>query len=543
MLLKFTFKNIGSHQETVIQEDFSLETLFFEILKQILQRYLLGIALDQITIITQNGDYLKNEDLIKSLTDIIEEYQVEFTIVKREEVNGPILSEPLNYLKGKIEEEKIESKEAEIPEEVKITEEDSYKIKMHDEQLKEMEFKMRDEIKSKEKEIDREMLADIDEMKELMEAKKKVALKAELQTLSDSSSGLSAELKPTTPPPKPALILTTPSAPPTPVLKSAPPAPPGSIPFPPPSPASTTISTPEPMAVMPPPPPPAESRESYPPMKAKEESSGRRMHRERAKSEKRADGLMMDEEVEEEVEAPKSLLELKEETAQEFKKHLSIEYFDRMNPEKYYPLIVDIADVKQALKAAEENVFTGERKIQKQEDMTVVLKSTIVTVEPLFPGCVVTPAVLTSDFSLEQDIVTFYITPLVSDDLKECKIQFLDSERHVIYSIATPTKVDDPRYAKAIATYGTIASILPKALILFGIDIGESIQLTDILPVIQGMFGAMKLTDFIGIAGAILFVLIGVIVFLKRRPRKVKRSFKVGDIRSAAASMIKEILK
>jgi hypothetical protein len=103
--------------------------------------------------------------------------------------------------------------------------------------------------------------------------------------------------------------------------------------------------------------------------------------------------------------------------------------------------------------------------------------------------------------------------------------------------------VDDPRYAKTIATYGTIVSILPKALTLFGFSNWEEIDLTRILPFIKGMFGTMKLLDFIGIAGAILFVFIGIIVFLRRRPRKVKRSFKVGDIRSVAANLIKEIIK
>ena len=218
-----------------------------------------------------------------------------------------------------------------------------------------------------------------------------------------------------------------------------------------------------------------------------------------------------------------------------YKKNLAAEYFEVMNPEKYYPLILDISDAKIAHKATQENLFTGERSTQKQEEMVAELTSSIVTVRPVFPGCTITPSFIITDFDQTEDKLKFFITPMVTDDLPDCRVEFLNTENRVFHTIATPSKVDDPRYAKTIAAYGTFISILPKILILFGIDLGGELSIQDVLPLFS-FLGGMNLTDFVGVGGAILAFIVGIIIWMRKKPKATKKVFKMTDLRSLVGS-------
>jgi hypothetical protein len=219
-----------------------------------------------------------------------------------------------------------------------------------------------------------------------------------------------------------------------------------------------------------------------------------------------------------------------DEGPKDYHKNLAVEYFDKMNPEKYYPLIVDIADIEQAYVAPVQNVLTGEQKIQKKETMDLRLISPIVTIRPIFPGCAVTPTQLVTDFRLKEDKLTFYVTPIVKDNV-EGRIDFLDIKGNIVHTAKTPAKVDDPRYAKTIASYGALASILPRGLLFFDIDVGNSTEMSSVSNMLPNILGTMSIASFIGIFGAIIAFIVGLFVYKSKKPNSVKTSFKISDFR------------
>ncbi|MFX0101214.1 MAG: hypothetical protein ACFFCS_16690 [Candidatus Hodarchaeota archaeon] len=213
--------------------------------------------------------------------------------------------------------------------------------------------------------------------------------------------------------------------------------------------------------------------------------------------------------------------------AEIFDKNISVEYFDRMNPESYYPLIVDIANLEQKLKAIEENIITGERKIQKKEKIHVKLEIPIVTVKPIFPGCTITPTELKTDFKDEEDNLVFYVTPLVRNKIAG-HIEFIDHKGDVFQKIKTPAKCKDPRHARVIAAYGLLASMVPKIMEFFNVNLDE---------LFSGITGALSGGwTFAGIFAASVSafaVLFAVIYFLKQRPTMARKRFHFTDFKMA----------
>jgi hypothetical protein len=226
-----------------------------------------------------------------------------------------------------------------------------------------------------------------------------------------------------------------------------------------------------------------------------------------------------------------------------YHKNLSVEYFDKMNPGKIYPLILNIANIKQATIQTAENILTGERKIQKKDEMEVELIHPRVTVRPVFPGCTVSPSEMTTNFEREEDELTFYIAPLVNDEING-RIDFIDIEFNTVYQLKLAAEVDDPRYAKTVAAYGTLASILPRVLLMFGIDIGNEIEISTLLPFLTnlagGLFGGMVLTNFIAIVGVLLALIIGSGVYFSKKPRSTQKRFTLTDLRVEKMTKIKD---
>jgi hypothetical protein len=218
------------------------------------------------------------------------------------------------------------------------------------------------------------------------------------------------------------------------------------------------------------------------------------------------------------------------ETSKEYQKNIAIEYFDKMNPKKYYPLIIDISDIEQATTISEENILTGERKVQVKEKMAVVLKSSIVKVKPMFPGCSIVPEERYTDLDKKEDKLTFYVTPLVDDEIEAGRIEFIDSEGNIFHSASTPTKVEDPRFARVIALYGGLVSFLPKILELLGFSFTQDTQMATLLPFLQNVLGDMNLSNFIGISGILITIIICVITVAVRKPNSVKKKFKVARV-------------
>jgi len=141
----------------------------------------------------------------------------------------------------------------------------------------------------------------------------------------------------------------------------------------------------------------------------------------------------------------------------------------------------------------------------------------------------VTPEEIDTDLRKEKDELTFFITPLVKDAIQG-RVEII-SERQAIYTLKTPCKVDDPRYAKAVAAYGVLASALPKILTFLGFANMENFTVNlGVLTSIMG--GITPLTNIIAIFGTIIMVLAGLVVYHIKQPKSTKKQIRLTHFRA-----------
>ncbi|NHJ39175.1 MAG: hypothetical protein FK731_04020 [Asgard group archaeon] len=226
----------------------------------------------------------------------------------------------------------------------------------------------------------------------------------------------------------------------------------------------------------------------------------------------------------EELAKEKEMAFVAEEEEKHYLKHITMDYFDRMNPQNYYPMKIRISDILEDITAPVINPLTGERKVQKQTKMDVALYNPIVTIKPIIPGCSVVPSEINTDFNLEIDEVTFFITPGVKGEILG-HIKFIN-EGNVVHIYDFEAKVVDPNIARLVTAYGILASFIPKILTLIGVDFGLdeiwSIGSTNI---------TLTLTGLIAIAGILPAIIIGVSVRQRLKPKSCKAHFKLKDFR------------
>ena len=622
VLISFIIKNIEGYTDRKIQKDFPEDMLFIDVLREILKIVNSNITLDKIAVISAIKGLFSYDDIRKTVKEIVEMHLFEFTITKRDLVNGsnlmlkeviPITNEEISskdmqygYLKPKIEPEPTpepisEPEPLTIPE-IKPLESEIIMEKISDlgtidgkkDRLEgELYFSELEENKSAKNEI-KDAKEALDKMEEMLrEPSREDQLlgrkmesesinRDEFQDILIKSQENEKTLSPLAPAPPPPPKSLPPAPRSTPPLAGSAPQTPGSAPerrrsL---SKPSTRESRPTP-SPSPPPSEPVVTSASTEFFSFKQKKKGKKMganlktfdyEAEEAapilEEEISNEGIVDDfdedfktvEETEEEVlsdfaetEAPMVILsplksailpELAElakeiETSKEYQKNIAIEYFDKMNPKKYYPLIIDISDLEQVTTISEENILTGERKVQVKEKMAVILKSSIVKVKPIFPGCSIVPEERYTDFDKKEDKLTFYVTPLVDDEIEAGRIEFIDSEGNIFHSAPTPTKVEDPRYARVIALYGGLASFLPKILELLGFSFTQDVEMATLLPFLQSVLGDMNLSNFIGISGIIITIIICIITVAVRKPNSVKKKFKVarvGRLKSAATA-------
>ncbi|NPE08212.1 MAG: hypothetical protein GNW80_08020 [Asgard group archaeon] len=230
------------------------------------------------------------------------------------------------------------------------------------------------------------------------------------------------------------------------------------------------------------------------------------------------------------IEIADDSMELEDEDYEsEYLKQISMEYFDRMNPQNYYPMTISISDIIEAKKAAVVNPITGERKIQKQTEIQATLKDPIVTIRPTIPGCSVVPSTIDTDFSYTKDEVTFYITPGVKGEILG-KIEFLN-EGKAIYSYDFEAKVVDPRYARLIAFYGILTSFVPKIITLLGVDLWLGKTLFDLWGTSVDTIGNMNIASLIAIGGILPVLVVSMLVRQRLKPKSSRVHYKLTDFR------------
>ncbi len=213
----------------------------------------------------------------------------------------------------------------------------------------------------------------------------------------------------------------------------------------------------------------------------------------------------------------------------DYLKHISMEYFDRMNPQNYYPLILDISDILQDDKAPIINPLTGERKIQTQSQLDVKLKNPIVKIRPILPGCIVVPQEIETDFNKTTDKVTFYVTPFVKGEIIG-QISFI-SEGKVFHTTKFDAKVVDPNYARVVAFFGILASFVPKILSLLGMNLGLDTSIDVLASSTVAVIGGMNIASLIAIGGIIPIIFASVLVSKRLKPKSTRVQYRLADFR------------
>ncbi len=210
-------------------------------------------------------------------------------------------------------------------------------------------------------------------------------------------------------------------------------------------------------------------------------------------------------------------------------KFIAMDYFDRMNPNNYYPLKIKISDVKKAASAKMVNPITGERKVTERDELETTLSDPIVIVRPSVLGCSVMPGQIETNFDDEEDELTFYVTPGVKGKVIG-SIDFIN-EDEIIHSTKFESKVVDPNYARVVAFYGILASFAPKILGLLGLNLGLEQTFDTLWGVSSGVFGSMTLAGLIALAGIVPVIILSLVVRWKLKPSEGKLKFNLTNFR------------
>lgn len=483
-VITFTFEimNIPGFASQIFSQQYEIAMSFIDALKDFVKKYLSGKSVADLAVISEIRGILDTDDVMKPVSTIVQEFGAHLKITLRSLVNGPNLLSQV-YASSISDDQIVEALE-DVKRIVSSEKQDEVAVKSKIDKIEK-------EILEKEEEPE-----ESDEFEEFNIPSPNIRLKDE--------EGIS-------PPPAPGSVPTSGSGHPKPPQMS-PAAPP-----PMPSPAKEMIK---------------ESDEISRKVKKKAKKDHAKGKKTASlRTETRSLELMEETILEEEVLLDSNIIE-EGKSAHTYEKSCAVDYFDVMNPEKYYPLIITISDIIQEKRAKVENLLTGERLARKTDEMTLELEESIVKVRPIFPGCSVTPYEMYTDLEHPKDKLTFYITPLVSDEIKESRIEIVDSNENVVFHIGCPCEVKDPRYSRVVALYGILASSLPKILTVFGIDAVNELDIADILPFLLNTFGDVSLGNFIGVAGIAISLIIAGIVYLTRGEKSTRKSFKLSDIRN-----------
>jgi GTPase SAR1 family protein len=223
--------------------------------------------------------------------------------------------------------------------------------------------------------------------------------------------------------------------------------------------------------------------------------------------------------------SPEALSEPSEPTR--FSKDCKVSYYDIMNPEKFYELLVHISDIPLDVQAAVTSLLTGERRTEVKEHVEVITEEIpLVTVRPIFPGCLITPSEAEVDFRETDKRLTFFVTPLVKGNISNARIELYLHNKELIAAIPTSTKVVDPRIARVIAAMGFAVGLGPKA-VEYGFDVDFNENLVKAMPFLDDVFGSIDFLLFLELSLLSFFLLLAAGLFIKYRPRSKEQEAKL----------------
>ncbi|MFX0115021.1 MAG: hypothetical protein ACFFB3_10780 [Candidatus Hodarchaeota archaeon] len=206
-----------------------------------------------------------------------------------------------------------------------------------------------------------------------------------------------------------------------------------------------------------------------------------------------------------------------------FSKDCKVAYYDIMNPEKFYELIVHLSDIPLDVKAPVTSLVTGERRTEVKKHVEIATeKIPLVTIRPIFPGCLITPSELETDFRNPDERLTFFVTPLVKGSIPNARIELYLHNKELIATIPTATRVVDPRIARVIAAMGFAIGLGPKAM-EYGFEIDFNENLAEAMPFLDDLLGSVDFLLLLELGLLGFFILLATGLFIKYRPHFQER--------------------
>ncbi|MFN3198134.1 MAG: hypothetical protein ACE366_06920 [Bradymonadia bacterium] len=186
-------------------------------------------------------------------------------------------------------------------------------------------------------------------------------------------------------------------------------------------------------------------------------------------------------------------------TADPLARRSTVRYFARMNPQKLYPVMVAFTREQLAKAAGVAQVEGAQLELDARDP--------VITVVPVFPGCLCTPQQLQVDLTPETVEVRFWLTPLVRGRLGDARVEIHQHGR-CLDRIPTPAKVADQALTRMVAVGSALAPLGSKLLEKSGLD--PLTLLTERLPVVgEWLTHADPAVFRWGLAGGLALIALG----------------------------------
>ncbi|MCY3410952.1 MAG: hypothetical protein INQ03_04860 [Candidatus Heimdallarchaeota archaeon] len=199
---------------------------------------------------------------------------------------------------------------------------------------------------------------------------------------------------------------------------------------------------------------------------------------------------------------PTSLKKEKKETVTSKQRYTHTSWFQRMIPNRAYPLKIKISTKELTKTVSISNIMTGEKTQEKVGSFQVTDTSGI-TIKPVIPGCMVVPS--QAEINVEKDIeFDFYVTPLALGSL-DARVEFYQNNQK-FHTIDLDMKVINHRVSKMITYIGVLSSIIPMVFaFLMGMTFDDFMRdrLGKLLPELENMsyWLPLAITAFLGSGG------------------------------------------
>ena len=148
-----------------------------------------------------------------------------------------------------------------------------------------------------------------------------------------------------------------------------------------------------------------------------------------------------------------------------FDRRATVRYFEQMYPQRNYPLVVAFSQsvLRQVALAEVKQVGSDQR-------ITLTKESPWVTIQPILPGCLVTPSQARVDLTPALTSVTFWVTPLALGRVEDASIEVRQGDA-LACRVSIPIRVVTQTLAKVSAVASALSPLIKPALASSGLNL------------------------------------------------------------------------